>query len=104
LQSDPTFKFCWGDQLKGVQRLLAVHRDIDCPYNTYKIKGLPPGPIYLPPVGVVEAVLNPDQNNYIFMCAKPDYTGTHNFTASGAEHAKNAKAFQNWLAAELRNR
>jgi len=104
LQSDPTFKFCWGDQLKGVQRLLAVHRDIDCPYNTYKIKGLPPGPIYLPPVGVVEAVLNPDQNNYIFMCAKPDYSGTHNFTASGAEHAKNAKAFQNWLAAELRNR
>jgi UPF0755 protein len=104
LQSDPTFKFCWGDQLKGVQRLLAVHRDIDCAYNTYKIKGLPPGPIYLPPVGVVEAVLNPDKNDYIFMCAKPDYSGTHNFTASGAEHAKNATAFQNWLAAELRNR
>jgi UPF0755 protein len=104
LQSDPTFKFCWGDQLKGVQRLLAVHRDINCPYNTYKIQGLPPGPIYLPPVGVVEAVLNPNQNNYIFMCAKPDYSGTHNFTASGAEHAQNAKAFQNWLAAELRNR
>jgi UPF0755 protein len=104
LQSDPTFKFCWGEQLKGVQRLLAVHRDIECPYNTYKIKGLPPGPIYLPPVGVVEAVLNPDANEYIFMCAKPDYSGTHNFTASGAVHAKNAKAFQNWLAAELRNR
>ncbi len=104
LQSDPTFKFCWGDQLKGVQRLLAVHRDIDCAYNTYKIQGLPPGPIYLPPVGVLEAVLNPDKNDYIFMCAKPDYSGTHNFTASGAEHAKNATAFQNWLAAELRNR
>ena len=104
LQSDPTFKFCWGEQLKGVQRLLAVHRDINCPYNTYKIQGLPPGPIYLPPVGVVEAVLDPAKNDYIFMCAKPDYSGTHNFTASGAEHAKNAKAFQNWLAAELRNR
>ena len=104
LQSDPTFKFCWGEQLKGVQRLLAVHRDINCPYNTYKIQGLPPGPIYLPPVAVVEAVLNHDENEYIFMCAKPDYSGTHNFTASGAEHAKNAKAFQNLLAAELRNR
>ncbi|MEY3099308.1 MAG: hypothetical protein RIS63_196 [Bacteroidota bacterium] len=104
LQSDPTFKFCWGEQLKGVQRLLAIHRDIDCPYNTYKIAGLPPGPIYLPPIGVVDAVLHPDKNNYIFMCAKPDYSGTHNFTASGAEHAKNAKAFQNWLAAELRKR
>jgi len=99
LQSDPTFKFCWGDQLKGVQRLLYTHRDIDCLYNTYKIAGLPPGPIYLPPVGVVEAVLNPDKNDYIFMCAKPDRTKTHNFTASGAAHVKNAKAFQHWLDA-----
>ena len=99
LQSDPTFKFCWGDQLKGVQRLLYTHRDIDCPYNTYKIAGLPPGPIYLPPVGVVEAVLNPDKNNYIFMCAKPDHTKTHNFTASGAQHVQNATAFQRWLDA-----
>jgi UPF0755 protein len=104
LQSDPTFKFCWGDQLKGVQRLLAVHRDVDCPYNTYKIQGLPPGPIYLPPVGVVDAVLNATKHNYIFMCAKPDYSGTHNFTASGAEHIQNASAFQRWLAAELKNR
>jgi UPF0755 protein len=104
LQSDPTFKFCWGDQLKGVQRLLAVHRDVDCPYNTYKIQGLPPGPIYLPPVGVVDAVLNATQHNYIFMCAKPDYSGTHNFTASGAEHVQNASTFQRWLAAELKNR
>ena len=99
LQSDPTFKFCWGDQLKGVQRLLYAHRDIDCPYNTYKIAGLPPGPIYLPPVGVVEAVLNPDKNDYIFMCAKPDRSKTHNFTASGAQHVQNATAFQRWLAA-----
>jgi UPF0755 protein len=99
LQSDPTFKFCWGDQLKGVQRLLYTHRDIDCPYNTYKIAGLPPGPIYLPPVGVVEAVLNPDKNDYIFMCAKPDHTKTHNFTASGAQHVQNATAFQRWLDA-----
>ena len=99
LQSDPTFKFCWGDQLKGVQRLLYTHRDIDCPYNTYKIAGLPPGPIYLPPVGVVEAVLNPDKNDYIFMCAKPDRSKTHNFTASGAQHVQNATAFQRWLAA-----
>jgi UPF0755 protein len=99
LQSDPTFKFCWGDQLKGVQRLLYTHRDIDCPYNTYKIAGLPPGPIYLPPVGVIEAVLNPDKNDYIFMCAKPDHSKTHNFTASGAQHVQNATAFQRWLDA-----
>ncbi|MFN4951901.1 MAG: endolytic transglycosylase MltG, partial [Flavobacteriales bacterium] len=58
LQSDPTFKFCWGDKLDGVQRLLAVHRNIVCPYNTYLVKGLPPGPINLPSTAVLDAVLN----------------------------------------------
>ena len=104
LQSDPTFKFCWGDKLKGVQRLLNVHREIDCPYNTYKIKGLPPGPICLPSPKVVDAVLNRSKVNYIFMCAKPDYTGRHNFAVSGAEHMRNADIFQKWLAAELRKK
>jgi UPF0755 protein len=104
LQSDPTFKFCWGDQLKGVQRLLEVHRNIDCPYNTYKINGLPPGPICLPSPKVVDAVLNRADVNYIYMCAKPDYSGRHNFAVSGAEHMRNANAFQSWLAAELRKK
>lgn len=100
LQSDPTFKFCWGDQLEGVQRLTYEHRAIDCAYNTYHIKGLPPGPICIPPSKVVDAVLNRDNNDYLFMCAKPDYTGTHNFTVGYAEHAANAKVFQNWLTKE----
>jgi UPF0755 protein len=104
LQSDPTFKFCWGDQLKGVQRLLEVHRNIDCPYNTYKINGLPPGPICLPSPKVVDAVLNRADVDYIYMCAKPDYSGRHNFAVSGAVHMRNADAFQSWLAAELRNK
>ncbi len=104
LQSDPTFKFCWGDKLKGVQRLLAVHRDIECPYNTYKIKGLPPGPICLPSAKVVDAVLNRADVDYIYMCAKPDYSGRHNFAVSGADHMRNADAFQNWLAGELRKK
>ena len=103
LQSDPTFKFCWGDQLDGVQRLLAVHREIDCPYNTYKINGLPPGPIYIPSTAVVDAVLNRADVDFIYMCAKPDYSGRHNFAVSGAEHTKNATVFQNWLAKELKN-
>ncbi len=101
LQSDPTFKFCWGDKLKGVQRLLNVHRDIECSYNTYKIDGLPPGPICLASAGIIEAVLNRVEVDYIYMCAKPDYTYRHNFAVSGAEHMKNAKKFQTWLAAEL---
>jgi len=98
LQSDPTFKFCWGDKLDGVQRLLAKHRNIDCPYNTYKIDGLPPGPICLVPAEVIDAVLNPGDVNYLYMCAKPDYSGRHNFTASDAQHIKNARVYQNWLS------
>ena len=104
MQSDPTFKFCWGDILKGVQRLLNIHRVINCEYNTYKINGLPPGPICLPPTTVVDAVLNMADVNFIYMCAKPDYSHRHNFAVSGAEHMKNARIFQNWLTNELKKK
>ena len=103
LQSDPTFKFCWGDKLDGVQRLLNIHRDIDCAYNTYKINGLPPGPIYIPPSTVVDAVLNRDNNDYIFMMAKPDYSGLHDFTKEYKDHQRLAAIYQKWLANELKN-
>ncbi len=103
LQSDPTFKFCWGDELDGVQRLLYEHRDIDCPYNTYKNKGLPPGPICLVSSKVLDAVLNPVEVDYIFMCARPDYSGRHNFTKYYREHAENARKFQRWIAEETKN-
>lgn len=103
LQSDPTFKFCWGNQLDGVNRLLAKHRDIDCPYNTYKYQGLPPGPICITPAKVIDAVLEPADVDYIFMCAKPDYSGEHNFTNSGVQHVKNAGEYQRWLSEEQSN-
>jgi UPF0755 protein len=102
LQSDPTFKFCWGDQLNGVQRLLSVHTQIDCPYNTYRYAGLPPGPIYIPSSKVVDAVLNRQKNDYIFMMAKPDYSGLHDFTVDYADHQKFAGIYQKWLANELK--
>ena len=98
LQSDPTFRYCWGDALKGTQRLLEKHRDIDCAYNTYKIKGLPPGPICFTPTEVIDAVLNPADVNFLFMCATPDYSGKHNFAVSDVEHVKNAKEYQTWIA------
>jgi len=98
LQSDPTFKFCWGDELEGVQRLTYEHRAKDCPYNTYLHDGLPPGPISMPPSGVVDAVLNRDDNDYLYMCAQPNYDGLHNFAKDYAVHAKNATAFQQWLS------
>lgn len=100
LQSDPTFKFCWGTKLSGVQRLLGKHRDIDCPYNTYKYLGLPPGPICITPGVVIDAVLSPANVDFIFMCAKPGYSGEHNFTKSGVQHIKNASEFQRWLSKE----
>lgn len=97
LQSDPTFRFCWGDRLDGVERLTYEHRAIDCPYNTYKYSGLPPGPICIPPSEVVDAILNPVDNDFMFMCAKPKGEGLHNFSKGLAQHNKNAEAFQNWL-------
>ncbi|MBG38495.1 MAG: hypothetical protein CL857_01095 [Cryomorphaceae bacterium] len=102
LQSDPTFKFCWGSKLDGVQRLLYEHRDIDCSYNTYKNEGLPPGPICIVGTALLEAVLNPASVDYIFMCAKADYSGRHNFTNSGRQHVNNANAFRRWLSNEQR--
>ncbi len=97
LQSDPTFKFCWGDELNGVQRLLYVHRDRDCPYNTYLYKGLPPGPICVPPAAAVDAVLNPTKHEYIFMMAKPDFSKRHDFAKDYATHQRYAKIYQKWL-------
>lgn len=100
LQADPTFKFCWPDRLKGVERLLNVHRDKDCPYNTYLYKGIPPGPICLPPYDVVEAVLNPADVDYLFLCG--DGTGHHNFASTNAEHNKNVAEYRVWLKEYLK--
>jgi len=97
LESDPTFRFCWGDKLDGVKRLTYEHRNVDCPYNTYKNFGLPPGPICIPPKGVVDAVLSPAKNNYYFMCAKPDGGGKHNFAHTYSQHLANARIYQAWL-------
>lgn len=104
LQSDPTFKFCWGDELNGVQILNYEHRKANCPYNTYLYAGLPPGPINLPPAGVVDAVLSPADNNYLYMCAKPDYSFTHNFANDYAVHQKNAAIYQKWIREEQKKK
>ena len=102
LQSDPTFRFCWGNELDGVERLLNVHKEIDCPYNTYIYVGLPPGPICIPPSSVVDAVLNAENNSYLFMCAKPKGDGLHNFAKTLSQHNKNAREFQRWISSRNR--
>lgn len=103
LQSDPTFKYCWGTALDNVTRLRAKHRSVDCPYNTYLYEGLPPGPICIVPAKVLDSVLEPANVDYLFMCAKMDYSGEHNFTNSGGVHMKNARDYQNWLSKEQAN-
>ncbi|MFZ9029335.1 MAG: endolytic transglycosylase MltG [Crocinitomicaceae bacterium] len=102
LQSDPTFKFCWGDKLIGVEDLTYKHRDIDCPYNTYLYNGLPPGPICFLKREVLDAVLNAEKHDYIFMMAKPGGEG-HNFARTNREHEKNRELYRKWRQ-EVKNR
>jgi UPF0755 protein len=91
LEADPTVKFAMGDfELK---RILFRHLEYDSPYNTYKYPGLPPGPIYFADAGVLDAVLNYEKHDYIFMCAKEDFSGYHNFAKTNAEHERNAARY-----------
>lgn len=99
LQSDPTAKFCWGDELDGVQRLLRVHMQRDCPYNTYLYGGLPPGPIRIPSKKAIDAVLNAEDHKYLYMCAKPDNSGLHNFAETLRQHNVNASKWQAYARA-----
>lgn len=92
LQSDPTVVFAWGDFT--IRRVLNTHLQIDSPYNTYKYVGLPPGPIRVASIAGIDAVLNYEKHDYIFMCAKEDFSGTHNFAVNGAQHAANARKYQ----------
>lgn len=92
LESDPTLVFAIGDF--SIRRVLNVHKLIDSPYNTYMHEGLPPGPILLPDISSIDAVLNRQQNDYIFMCAKEDFSNYHNFASDYATHQKNAALFR----------
>jgi UPF0755 protein len=98
LQADPTLKFAVGDFT--LKRVLNVHKEVNSPYNTYKNKGLPPGPINMPEIQSLEAVLNYFKSDYIYMCAKEDFSGRHNFTASHDEHIRNATRYQKALTRE----
>lgn len=95
LQADPTVKFAVADF--SLQRILNKHLEVESPYNTYKHAGLPPGPIRIPSIKGIDAVLNPAQHKYYYMCAKEDFTGRHNFASSHAEHERNASRYRNAL-------
>lgn len=98
LQADPTVIFAHQDWT--IRRVLLSHLEIDSPYNTYKHTGLPPGPINNPEVTAIDGVLNAEQHKYIFMCAKEDFSGYHNFAVTLAQHNKNARLYQAALNAQ----
>jgi len=91
LQADPTIKFAW--QRFDLRRIYNKLLYIDSPYNTYKNPGLPPGPIRIPSVAGIDAVLNYAHHEYLYMCAKEDFSGTHNFARTYAEHLLNAAKY-----------
>lgn len=91
LQADPTVKFALKDfEAKRIYNSMLA---VDNPYNTYKYKGLPPGPIRIPSVVGIDAVLNHTHHDYLYMCAKEDFSGTHNFAKTYTEHQANAAKY-----------
>ena len=95
LQACPTLKFAIGDF--SIRRILAKDMDVESPYNTYKYPGLPPGPIRVPSKVAIDAVLSPADCDYLFMCARPDGSGRHNFARTSAQHARNASLYHQEL-------
>lgn len=98
LQADPTVKYAVGDFT--LQRVLFKHLEIDSPYNTYRYAGLPPAPLRIPSIKGLDGVLNYTKHNYLYMTAKEDFSGRHNFAVTHSEHTVNANRYR----AELNRR
>lgn len=96
LQADPTLIFAIGDF--NIRRVLNIHKKIDSPYNTYKYKGLPPGPINLPELHYIDAVLDYERHKYYYFCASEDFSGYSNFATTYQQHLTNARRYQKALS------
>lgn len=95
LQADPTLVYAIGDH--SIERVLNKHKEIESPYNTYKNRGLPPGPINVPSIAAIDAVLKGEDHNYLYFCARPDFSGYHNFASTLRQHNINARKYRKAL-------
>ena len=98
LEADPTVKYAVGDF--GLRRILNTHLEVDSPYNTYKYQGIPPGPICTPSIPSIEAVLNEEKHDFMYMCARADGSGYHHFSETLEEHLAYAKDYHRMLNRE----
>jgi len=103
LQADPTVWYAVIQQDPNIKRILSKHLKVDSPYNTYKYRGLPPGPINTPSIAAIDAVLSGYKSKYLFFCARPTFDGQHNFAASYSEHLKNARQYHKALNERLKS-
>ncbi|MBL7818159.1 MAG: endolytic transglycosylase MltG [Saprospiraceae bacterium] len=99
LQADPTVQFALMEIEKtpSFRRLRNSDYLTPHPYNTYVHEGLPPGPVCMPSPASIDAVLNPDNHNYVFFVAKPDNSGYHNYAETYEQHLVNVKTYTTWL-------
>ncbi len=95
LQACPTAKYAAGNL--GLSRVLKAHTRIESPYNTYLNRGLPPGPIRITNLKAIEAVLNYDRNDYLYFCARADFSGYHHFSRTMRQHSEYARQYQREL-------
>lgn len=95
LQADPTVKYALGDF--SLKRILTAHTTVRSPYNTYAIIGLPPGPIRYPQKSTLEKVINFEHHRYLYMCANPDFSGSHVFATNYTDHLQNAYHYRKKL-------
>ena len=95
LQADPTLKYAVGDPT--IRRVLDKHKSVESPYNTYMYVGLPPTPIAMPDMSAIEGVLNYEEHDYLYFCARAEMDGRHNFARTLSEHNKNAKEYHRAL-------
>lgn len=101
LQADPTVIFAMKNNAQNfdwvIKRVYIKDLSVDSPYNTYQNTGLPPGPIFMPDINAIEAVLNFESHNYIYFCASPERPGYHEFAVTYEKHQENSRKYHQWI-------